>query len=158
MQALLNHYFDCGMYTIHAVGIVRKPLKDVFEFMAQPSNGPMFTPNLIEISNVEPRDVCLGQEFDWQFNMLGVNLDGHATVTTFRELKCVTFSAVGDGVSEWTYEFEEVDDGNTKLSVIISYDLSDTVWSKFQNKFIIERINKKIAEQMLDNVKSILEK
>lgn len=145
------------MYTIHAMGIVRRPLKDVFEFMAQPGNGPMFTPNLTAVVNVEPEKVCMDQTFDWRFNMVGIDLTGSARVSVFEELKQITFSAAGDGVSEWTYEFEGSGD-ETKLSIIISYDLADTVWSRFQNKFIIERINKKIAEQMLDNIKVILEK
>jgi hypothetical protein len=55
---------------------INKPIKEVFEYMASPHNGPAFTPNLNENTNIFPEKDSVGQKFDWRFNMAGVDLRG----------------------------------------------------------------------------------
>jgi len=135
---------------------INKPIKEVFEYMASPHNGPAFTPNLNENTNIFPEKDSVGQKFDWRFNMAGVDLRGKAEVTEYSLPNKVVISSKGDADSTWTYMLEEAD-GGTKVVVEIDYELAETALQRIANKMVINKLAQKTAEQMLDNLKVILE-
>ena len=135
---------------------INKPIKDVFEYMASPHNGPAFIPNLNENTNIFPEKDSVGQKFDWRFNMAGVDLRGKAEVTEYASPTKVVISSKGDADSTWTYTLEENDRG-TKVSVEIDYELAETALQRIANKAVISKLAQKTTEQMLENLKVILE-
>src|SRR3989344_427150 len=135
---------------------ISKPIKEVFEYMASPHNGPAFIPNLNENTNIFPEKDGVGQKFDWRFNMAGVDLRGKAEVTEYSAPNKVVISSTGDADSSWTYSLEEVS-GSTKVSVEINYELSETALQRIANKAVINKLAQKTTEQMLENLKVILE-
>lgn len=135
---------------------INKPIKEVFEYMASPYNGPAFVPNLNENTNIFPEKVGVGQKFDWRFNLVGVDLRGKAEVTEYTPPTKVVISSTGDGDSNWIYTMKEVD-GATEVTAEIEYELSETALQRIANKAVISKIAQKTTEQMLDNLKIILE-
>ena len=135
---------------------INKPIKKVFEYIASPHNGPAFIPNLNENTNIFPEEDSVGQKFDWRFNMAGVDLRGKAEVTEYTPPTKVVIVSHGDADSTWTYTMEEAGEG-TKVSVEIDYELAETALQRIANKAIINKIAQKTTEQMLENLKVILE-
>ena len=135
---------------------INKPIKEVFEYMASPHNGPAFIPNLNENTNIFPEEDSVGQKFDWRFNMAGVDLRGKAEVTEYVPPTKVVISSHGDADSTWTYTLEEAG-GGTKASVEIDYELAETALQRIANKAVISKLAQKTTEQMLENLKVILE-
>ncbi|KKT00878.1 MAG: hypothetical protein UW07_C0005G0013 [Candidatus Nomurabacteria bacterium GW2011_GWF2_43_8] len=135
---------------------INKPVKEVFEYMASPHNGPAFIPNLNENTNIFPEKDGLGQKFDWRFNMAGVDLRGKAEVTEYVAPAKVVISSKGDADSTWTYTLEEAG-GGTKVSVGIDYELAETALQRIVNKAVVSKLAQKTTEQMLENLKVILE-
>lgn len=135
---------------------INKPIKEVFEYMASPHNGPAFIPNLNENENIFPEKDGVGQKFDWRFNMAGVDLRGKAEVTEYTPPTKVVIASHGDADSTWTYALEEAD-GGTKVLVEIDYKLAETALQRIANKAVISKLAQKTTEQMLDNLKTILE-
>ena len=124
--------------------------------MASPHNGPAFIPNLNENTNIFPEEDGVGQKFDWRFNMAGVDLRGKAEVTEYAPPTKVVISSHGDADSTWTYTLEEAG-GGTKASVEIDYELAETALQRIANKAVISKLAQKTTEQMLENLKVILE-
>ena len=135
---------------------INKPIKEVFEYMASPHNGPAFIPNLNENTNIFPEEDGVGQKFDWRFNMAGVDLRGKAEVTEYVPPTKVVISSKGDADSTWTYTLAEAD-GSTKVSVEIDYELAETAMQRIANKAVISKLAQKTTDQMLENLKVILE-
>lgn len=135
---------------------INKPIKEVFEYMASPRNGPAFIPNLNENTNIFPEEDGVGQTFDWRFNMAGVDLRGKAEVTEYTPPTKVVISSKGDADSTWIYTLEE-ENGGTKVSVEVDYELAENALKRIANKAIISKLAQKTAEQMLENLKIILE-
>lgn len=135
---------------------ISKPIKEVFEYMASPHNGPAFIPNLNENTNIFPEEDGVGQKFDWRFNMAGVDLRGKAEVTEYTSPTKVVILSKGDADSTWTYKLEEAD-GGTKILVEIDYELAETALQRIANKAVISKLAQKTTEQMLENLKIILE-
>ena len=135
---------------------INKPIKEVFEYMASPHNGPAFIPNLNENTNIFPEEDGVGQKFDWRFNMAGVDLRGKAEVTEYTPPTKVVISSKGDADSIWTYTLAEAG-GSTKVLVEIDYELAETAMQRIANKAVISKLAQKTTDQMLENLKIILE-
>jgi hypothetical protein len=88
--------------------------------------------------------------------MAGVDLRGKAEVTEYNAPNKVVISSTGDADSGWAYSLEEVS-GSTKVSVEINYELSETALQRIANKAVINKLAQKTTEQMLENLKVILE-
>jgi uncharacterized protein YndB with AHSA1/START domain len=144
------------MTKVSSTIIINKPIKEVFEYMASPHNGPAFIPNLNENTNIFPEEDGVGQKFDWRFNMAGVDLRGKAEVTEYVPPTKVVISSKGDADSTWTYTLAEAN-GGTKVSVEIDYELAATALQRIANKAVISKLAQKTTEQMLENLKVILE-
>ena len=135
---------------------INKPIKEVFGYMASPHNGPAFIPNLNENTNIFPEENGVGQKFDWRFNMAGVDLRGKAEVTEYVPPTKVVISSKGDADSTWTYTLVEAG-GSTEVSVEIDYELAETAMQRIANKAVISKLAQKTTDQMLENLKVILE-
>jgi len=135
---------------------INSSVDEVFVYMASPHNGPAFIPNLNENTNIFPEEDGVGQKFDWRFNMAGVDLRGKGEVTEYEMPNKVVISSNGDIDSVWTYLVEE-SEGGVKVSVEVDYELSETALQRVTNDAVISKLTQKTAEQMLDNLKVILE-
>ena len=57
----------------------------------------------------------------------------------------------------WDYVFEDLGDGTTRVTSEVVYDIPATIVEKIVNNKLLDRINQHTLEQMLDNLKLILE-
>lgn len=144
------------MAKVAASILIDKPIDEVFEYTASPFNGPAFIPNLNENTNIQPEQSTAGQTFDWRFNMAGVDLRGKAEVTEFEPPHKVKIVTTGDSNTTWIWAFQEESSG-TRVSVEVEYELIESVWQKIVNKMIVDKLNQRSAEQMLENLRIILE-
>lgn len=145
-----------NMAKVSASLVINKPVQEVFDYAASPVNGPAFIPNLNENSNITPEKTGVGQTFDWRFTLAGVDLRGKAEVTEYDAPHKVTIKTTGDSNTDWVYSFEE-SDGGTKVTVEVNYEIEESALKKVANRMIIDKLNQRSAEQMLDNLKTILE-
>jgi uncharacterized membrane protein len=136
--------------------LINKPVEEVFDYAASPYNGPAFIPNLNENTNIRPEKPGAGQKFEWRFNLLGVDVTGTAEVAEFQRPNLVVMKTEGGTNSTWTYKFEE-EDGGTRVSVEIEYDLPANLFERLTNKLVVDKVNQRTSEQMLGNLKTILE-
>lgn len=145
------------MANAKALIVIRTPVSEVFEYTASAQNGPAFIPNLNENSNIVPEVAGVDQTFDWRFNMAGADLRGKAEGIVFEVDKRVTLRTTGDVNATWDYQFEDLGDGTTRVTTEVIYDINPSVLQKIVNATLLDRINQNTIEQMLDNLKLILE-
>ncbi|KKQ53156.1 hypothetical protein A2865_02585 [Candidatus Woesebacteria bacterium RIFCSPHIGHO2_01_FULL_39_17] len=144
------------MAKVSASVVINKPIQEVFKYTASPVNGPAFIPNLNENTNIQPEQPGLGQTFDWRFNMAGVDLKGKAEVTEYEASHKVTIKTTGDSNTTWIYTFQE-ESGGTQVSAEVDYEIVESALQKIANRVLIDKLNQRTAEQMLENLKTILE-
>lgn len=145
------------MATAKALIVIRTPVSEVFDYTASAINGPAFIPNLNENTNIDPETPGVNQTFDWRFNMAGADLRGTAAGITFDKDRQVTLRTTGDVNATWDYVFEDLGDGTTRVTSEVVYDIPATIVEKIVNNKLLDRINQHTLEQMLDNLKLILE-
>lgn len=144
------------MAKVSASIVINKPIEEVFDFAASPVNGPKFIPNLGENTNINPEEPGVGQTFDWHFNMFGMSLSGNAEVTKFERPNKAVIETDGNNKTTWTYSFAK-DDAGTKVTVEVDYVLHEDILRKFVDKVVIDKMNQRSADQMVENLKTILE-
>ena len=144
------------MSKVSATIVINKPIQEVFDYTASPHNGPAFIPNLNENSNIMPEEAGMGQTFDWRFTLAGVDLTGKAEVTAFTPPTHVTIHTTGDSTTDWVYTFAE-EAGGTKVTVEVNYEIEENALKRVANRMIVDKLNQRSTEQMLDNLKTILE-
>lgn len=144
------------MTTVTSSITINRPIQEVFEYMASPRNGPAFTPNLNENTNIVPENPGLGQTFDWRFNVLGIDLQGTAEVTEYSSPNQVVITSKGAADSTWTYTLNE-DQGVSTATVRLDYELSLTALQRIANTLLIKRQAQDTVDQMLKNLKTLLE-
>lgn len=144
------------MAKVSASTVINKPLQEVFDYAASPVNGPAFIPNLNENTNIQPEQPGLGQTFDWRFNLAGVDLKGKAEVTEYTPPHKVVLKTTGDSNTTWIYTFDE-ENGSTKVTAEVEYEIVESALQKVANRMVIDKLNQRTAEQMLQNLKTILE-
>ena len=144
------------MSKINSSILINKPIEEDFDYAASPYNGPAFIPNLSENTNIRPEVPGVGQKFEWRFNLLGVDITGTAEVAEFQRPNLVVMKTEGGTNSTWTYKFEEENSG-TRVSVEVEYDLPDSVLERLTNKLVVDKVNQRSCDQMLENLKTILE-
>jgi uncharacterized membrane protein len=145
------------MANAKALIVIRTPVSEVFEYTASAENGPAFIPNLNENTNIVPERAGVDQTFDWRFNMAGADLRGKAAGIVFEVDKRVTLRTTGDVNATWDYQFDDLGDGTTRVTTEVIYDINPSVLQKIVNATLLDRINQNTIEQMLDNLKLILE-
>lgn len=145
------------MANAKALIVIRKPVAEVFEYTASPYSGPAFIPNLNENTNVTPEIPGLDTTFDWRFNMAGADLRGKAEGIAFDVNERVTLRTSGDVNATWDYTFEDLGDGTTRVTTEVIYDIAPSALARIINATLIDRINQATIEQMLGNLKLILE-
>ena len=144
------------MAKVSASVVINKPIQEVFEYTASPVNGPAFIPNLNENTNIQPEQIGLGQTFDWRFNLAGVDLKGKAEVAEYDPPHKSTIKTTGDSNTTWVYTFQE-ENGGTKVTAEVEYEIVESALQKVANRMVVDKLNQRTAEQMLQNLKTILE-
>jgi len=137
--------------------IINRPISEVFEYTASAQNGPAFIPNLNENSNITPDEPSIEQTFDWRFNMAGVDLRGKASGSAYEVNERVTLKLEGDVSATWDYQFSAVDDSSTRIYTEVNYDVESSKMQNMVNVAVLDKINQHNLDQMLANLKLILE-
>ena len=143
------------MAQIEASVHINAPVERVFAFTASAENGPVFIPNLDSNSRISVTPTRVGQKWNWQFNLVGVDIRGTAEVSSLEPLKRWALKTEGGTKSEWVYSFLIEREG-TQVRLHIDYEVPRSVLGKLAGP-VVERLNQKNAEEALANLKIILE-
>jgi uncharacterized protein YndB with AHSA1/START domain len=142
------------MQSIKKTVDINAPVKQVFEFVTQPTNLPKFWPNMVEVSNAR-REANGSQEFDWVYKMAGIHFKGHAKTLLARpnEYLEIKNEAGIPSTFKWTYEARG---NNTRISLEVEYSIPMPVIGKLAEAVVV-KLNERDADSMLANLKTTCE-
>lgn len=128
----------------------------VFDFVTSPDNWTKYVTSLVDVKDVSSPKVEQGTTFRWTYRMLGINLHGKGQVTENVKNKKFGLKMEGSFPIVETYSFAS-DGSGTELSVEVDYEVPGKIMSVIANKGLMEKINKKEAENVLNKVKMLCE-
>jgi len=133
--------------------VIEAPVTEVFAYVNDLSTMPDWLLGLVEVRDVIGTGE--GQQCDFTFKMIGVQLRGSAVVVDCVPNERCTHQSIGMLSADWTNIVEPHEDG-TKLTVEVEYTLPGAVLGKLAEHLTIRRMKRDLRSSLL-NVKDMLE-
>lgn len=144
------------MSTISKTVSIKADSKVVIDYVSNVKNHPAFIPPLKSVDAVEGDERDAGTDWDWVFEMGGVELHGKSYTTEYKEGELFKYRTDGGIKSEFTYAVSPEENG-TKLSITVEYGVPESVLGKIADASVIEKLNEEQADAAAANIKAILE-
>ena len=135
---------------------INAPLSKVFDYVTNPGNWTKYVTSLVDVRNVSSDVPEAGTTFEWTYRMLGINNDGTGKVGDFEKDKKFTMEMAGSFPIKETFTFQG-EENSTDLTFDIRYDLPGKVLGVIADKLVVERLNVKEADAVLNKVKDLCE-
>jgi hypothetical protein len=139
------------MPRIEKQAVVAGSAQDVFAFLSNRMNAPKLVPNLIRVWDIEPPQPGVGQNWKFEYRLLGMGFEGQAKMTKFEPGSHLEFQTTGKLDSTWSYHVKPQQSGS-QVTVAVEYQLPDTLWAKIKDRVAYSRINEAQAEELLTNL------
>ncbi len=134
---------------------INASLNKIFNYIANPERSPEWVVNLTGVENISPKIPCIGQTWNWEYNMLGIKFRGR-TIVTELSLQRYVRQTEGGIASTCAFTFK-TENGDTRVDLEIDYIVPSSVFNKIADKERVKRTNENAAEHALGNIKTILE-
>ncbi len=135
---------------------IKAPVSKVFEFMTNHENWTKYVTSLINVKDLSSQVVEKGTTFRWTYRMLGINFHGKGYVTEYIKNKKFGLKMEGSFPITETYTFNKTDEG-TELVIEINYEPPGKIMGLIKEKGLLDKINKKEAENVLNKIKLLCE-
>lgn len=145
------------MATISKKIVINSPVEKVFQFVTSPENWTKYVTSLASVRDLSSPNVEPGTTFSWEYRMLGMTFGGKGHVT--QNVKNTRFGMKMEGgfpVQE-DYTFVPADGKGTELTVEISYDIPGRILSTISKSSVVEKLNQKEADGVLEKIKTMCE-
>ena len=136
--------------------VIKAPVEKVFGFVTNPDNWTKYVTSLVDVRDVSSKGVEKGTTFAWQYRMLGINFGGKGTVTENAKNSKFGMKMEGGFPITENYGFKQVN-GGTELSVEVLYDIPGKIMQAVTKSAVVEKLNQKEAEGVLDKIKMLCE-
>jgi len=137
------------------IDVVAPPDK-IYGTLNDPNTMPLFVPAVTNVSNVLKTEKRVGDTFRATYGLMGMHFDLTFTDTENAPAKKIARRFEGSMKGALAYTLEP--HGNaTRVKFDVDYEMAGGVLGKAMDKLLVERMNEKNAERMLENLKMIME-
>jgi uncharacterized membrane protein len=126
----------------------------LIDYIADVRNHPAFLSALKSVENVNGDSKKKGTSWDWTFVMAGVEVKGRAETVDYAEGKLYSFKTTSGIESVFRYSVES-ENGGTRLTMEVTYEVPNHVLAKVANKAIVERANDEEGKRAVENLQTI---
>lgn len=135
---------------------INAPVGKVFSFVTNPENWTRYVTSLIDVRDVSSPTVEKDTTFRWTYRMLGMNFHGKGCVTENIRNKKFGLKMEGRFPIHESYGFSPMHKG-TELLFHIQYEMPGKIMSVVANRRLVEKINKKEVDTVLNKIKLLCE-
>ena len=139
-----------------AVHIENTP-EAVIKYVADVRNRPLFFPSLKSVSDIKGDPSAVGTTWRWTFVALATEFQGTARCLEHQPGKLYSFQTAGGIESKFTYRAQP-DKKGTKLTIDLEYTIPQPMESRLPTTKIADAMKKAEADQVIQNLKVILDK
>ena len=144
------------MPTVNRKIIIHAPVAKVFEFVTNPENWTRYVTSLTDVRDLSSPHIEPGTTFKWTYRMFGMNFHGIGRIAENVKNKKFGLKMEGSFPILESYSFTKTEEG-TELHAEIQYEMPGKIMSVIANKGLMEKVNKKEAENVLAKIKMFCE-
>jgi uncharacterized membrane protein len=140
--------------TIERSIVIKAPVKQVWEYVDEPTHLLEIWPSMVEVKDVEPLPKG-GHRYHWLYKMAGMRFEGDSETVVFEPERHFLQRNTGDIPStfDWTFTPEN---GSTKIEMKTEYEIPAKLLAKLTAPFL-RKLNEREAETFLANLKDRVE-
>ena len=142
------------MIAIERAVRITAPIEDVFSFVANYQNTPLFLANLRRFEPLDDRPYGLGSRFTWEATAMGVRIGADFEVTAFDKPYRMAARTVRGPKSWCEWSFEEVEEG-TLAAIRAEYLLPNVPLVHTVGGWLIRQEMSATIERSLRSLRSI---
>lgn len=135
--------------------VINRPVDEVFDFISNPLNWPLFVTGLEDIRSPS-KSLRKGDTFEWCFKVKGIGIKGKGRVIEVINNKKIILQMQRFLPLREVFTFQGFED-KTTLSIEVGYERPGKILN-FLFKATIELLNMRQLHIILNNIKDILEK
>lgn len=135
---------------------INAPVAKVFEFVTKPENWTRYVTSLVDVRELSSPHIESGTTFRWTYRMLGMNFHGVGKIIDNVKNKRFGLKMEGSFPILENYTFTKIE-GGTELNTEIQYEMPGKIMSVVAKKGLMEKVNKKEAENILAKIKLFCE-
>lgn len=135
---------------------INSPVDKVFQFVTSPDNWTKYVTSLASVRDISSQNVEPGTTFSWEYRMLGMTFGGRGRITENVRNSRFGMKMEGGFPIQEDYFFTSAD-GGTDLTVEISYDIPGKIMSTISKSSVVEKLNQKEADSVLEKIKTMCE-
>jgi len=143
------------MSRITKVASIKAEPEKVLAYIADVKNHPAFISALKSVDNLHGDSKKIGEGWDFTFSMGGVEIKGKAETADYVEGKRYSFKTTNGIISTFSYTVEP-ENGGTRLTMDVEYEIPENVVAKLLDKAIVERLNEQEGDRAVENLQAIL--
>jgi ribosome-associated toxin RatA of RatAB toxin-antitoxin module len=145
------------MAAIHKSRIIDARAAELFDIIDNPENFARYVPNVSDVVDIKRSDKGVGDSYRVIYKVLGVTFDESFTTTERARPNRLVASFEGgmSGTFGWTLEESGP---QTKLTIDIVYAMPGGAVGKAMDSLLLERVNEKSMEGMLENLSGLAAK
>jgi carbon monoxide dehydrogenase subunit G len=128
----------------------------VCQVIEAPSRMKEWVPNVTRVADIQQTPQRMGDSFRATYSVMGLGFPSKYTVVDFARNKKITLKM--EGALTGTFAWDVAPRGSSvKVKVHIDYVMKGGILGKAMNAMLVERMNAKNAERMLENLKMLCE-
>ncbi len=144
------------MATIHKSIDIDAPAERVFEMLTDPRRLPEFAPGLVSVEDIRQTEQHIGDSFRATYSVLGMHFPMTFTATEYEHPTKLTSRFEWGMKGTWTWRLSSRGQ-STHLTTAMEYEMAGGILGKAMNAVLVERMNEKNAERLLENLKLVSE-
>lgn len=136
--------------------VIKAPVDKVFKVFDDPNAIPLYVPAATNVGNVRQSENRIGDTFRITYGLMGMHFDLDFTNIGYEPQKKIVRRFEGGMKGTMTYTLQAEAD-ETRATFDADYEMSGGILGKAIDKLLVERMNEKNAERMLENLKMMME-
>ena len=135
---------------------VNAPAEKIFEILDAPARIIEYALGVTRVSGFHQTPQRVGDTGRISYSAIGLRFPMKFTTAAYEKNARVTLAFEGGmrGTMDWSLESQG---GGTRLNLVIDYTMRGGIIGKALNALMVERMNEKNAERMLENLKMLSE-
>ena len=144
------------MPTIHKSIDIDALAERVFELLTDPRRLPEYAPGVISVEDVQQTEQHLDDSARATYSVLGLRFPITFTIIEYEPPTKLATHFEGGMKGTWI-RLLEPRGKSTHLTTVMEYEMAGGILGKAMNAVLVERMNEKNAERMLENLKLVSE-
>ena len=145
------------MAVIEKRTVINAPVETVFNYVDEPMNIPEVSPGVDRVEVERMTDERVGDSFRLIYSAMGIDFPVTLVTTAHERSRTLASRMEGAMSGEFRWDFREIEPGRTDVGVHIEYEVKGGAIGRAVDSLVLERMNEKNAERMLENVKQRVE-